>query len=223
MTGSSEGLSVRSSKSTEEIRAAYDDEEATSYADRHWLKRRLERRTRRRQFGAATGRVLDVACGTGANFPYLPESADVVGIDVSRPMLVRARERADDVGRQVELEQMDAQRLSFADDSFDHVVSSLSTCTFPDPVEALNEMGRVCKPDGQVRLLEHHRWDAPVLGRITDRLNEGEYERVGCRLYEDPSEVVRRSELVVVTDRRWRFPPFTGVVARPPATADTSI
>ncbi|MFA9518677.1 class I SAM-dependent methyltransferase [Halopenitus sp. H-Gu1] len=223
MAESSEEFSFQSSKSTGEIKAAYDEEEATDYADTHWLKQVIEQRTRRHQFGDVSGRVLEVACGTGENFPYLPKSADLVGIDVSKPMLGRARKRADDLGRQVELEQMDAQRLSFADDSFDHVVSSLSTCTFPDPIEALNEMGRVCKPNGQIRLLEHHKWKAPVFGTITERMNEGEYERVGCRLYDDPAAVARQSNLEVITDRRWRLPPFTGIVARPPTTFDTSI
>lgn len=218
MVGSPEEISFQSSKSTEEIQAAYDEEEATKYAEAHWLKRRIGGRTRRHQFGDATGRVLDVACGTGVNFPHLPESAALVGIDISTQMLARAREKADEIGRQVELEQMDAQRLSFADDSFDYVVSSESTCTFPDPIKALNEMGRVCKPDGQIRLLEHHRWDAPLLSRVAERMHEGEYERVGCRLYDDPTAVVRQSNLKVVTDRRWRLPPFTGIVARPSTT-----
>lgn len=222
MAESPDGLSLQSSKSTEEIQAAYDDEEAAKYAEVHWLKRRIAGRTRRRQFGDATGRVLDVACGTGSNFPYLPESAATVGIDVSTPMLARARSKADELGRDIELKQMDAQRLSFEKDSFDHVISALSTCTFPDPIEALNEMGRVCHPDGQIRLLEHHKWNAPVLGRVTERMNEGDYERVGCRLYEDPTAVVRQSNLDVVTDRRWRLPPFTGIIARPPTTGGAS-
>jgi ubiquinone/menaquinone biosynthesis C-methylase UbiE len=212
----------KSSKSAEEIQSAYDEEEAADYAEAHWLKRRLASRTRRHQFGDATGRVLEVACGTGVNFPHLPESADLVGIDLSTPMLTRARDKADELGRRVELKQMDAQQLSFAADSFDHVVSSFSTCTFPDPIEALNEMGRVCKPDGQIRLLEHHKWQAPLFGRITERMNEGEYERVGCRLYDDPTAVVSQSSLNVITDRRWRFPPFTGIVARPPTSSESS-
>lgn len=223
MPESLEESSFQSGKSAEEIQAAYDEEEATSYAEKDWLKRRIERRTRRHQFGDATGRVLDVACGTGENFPHLPDSTDLVGIDVSTPMLRRARERAADLGRQVELEQMDAQRLSFADDSFNYVISSLSTCTFPDPVEALNEMGRVGKPDGQIRLLEHHKWKAPVLDRVTERIHEGECERVGCRLYEDPAAIVRQSNLEIITDRRWRFPPFTGIIARPSKTSDMSL
>ena len=113
-------------------------------------------------------------------------------------MLVRAREEAVDLDRRVELEQMDAQRLSFADDSFDNVISGLSTCTFPDPVEALNEMGRVCDPDGRIRLLEHHKWNCAPLGRLQERSAEDEYERVGCRLYDDSTAVVEQSDLTVV-------------------------
>lgn len=206
----------RPGKSTEEIREAYDEEEAEEYDEAHWLKLRIAARTRRRQFGDVDGRVLDVACGTGRNFQYVPETAEFVAIDVSPDMLERAREGAVNLGRQVELQQMDAQRLSFEADSFDHVISSLSTCTFPDPTEALNEMGRVCKPDGDVRLLEHHKWDCAPLARLQERMRGDEYQRVGCRLYDDPTAVVNRSNLEVVADCRWRFPPFTGIVACPP-------
>ena len=52
---------------------------------------------------------------------------------------------------------MDAEHLAFKDGSFDTVVSTLGTCTFPDPVEALREMRRVCRPGGTVLLLEHGR------------------------------------------------------------------
>jgi len=58
---------------------------------------------------------------------------------------------------------MDAQALEFPDDSFDTVISSFSTCTFPDPIAALHEMERVCTPDGEILLLEHRRSDAAPL------------------------------------------------------------
>jgi ubiquinone/menaquinone biosynthesis C-methylase UbiE len=222
MEESAGSLSAQPGKSPEEIKAAYDEEEAADCANVHWLKRRLAAPARRQQFAATTGRVLDVACGTGVNFAHPPDSTDLVGIDLSAPMLTYAQQKADELGRQVDLEQMDAQRLSFATDSFDHVISSFSACTFPDPVEALNEMRRVCRPDGQVRLLEHHKWKAPLLDSLAERMHEGEYDRVGCRLYEDPTTVVRQSQLEVVSDRRWRFPPFTGIVARPPTADGTS-
>jgi len=211
-----DGPSRRSGKSATEIKDAYDDAEAEEYEDVHWLKRRIADRTRRRQFGDVDGRVLDVACGTGMNFSYLSGSAEIVGIDISAGMLAFARERAAELDRRVEVEQMDAQRLSFEADSFDNVVSALSTCTFPDPTEALDEMGRVCKPSGQIRLLEHHKWNCAPLGKLQEREAESEYQRVGCRLYENPTTVVEQSNLQVVDDRRWRLPPFTGIVARPP-------
>ena len=213
-----DGLRRRPGKSATEIRDAYDDEEAEEYEDLHWLKRRIAGRIRQKQFDGVDGRVLDVACGTGMNFRHVSETAEVVGIDISADMLAFAREKATGLEQRVTVQQMDAQRLSFEGNSFDNVVSALSTCTFPDPIEALNEMGRVCKPTGQIRLLEHHKWNCTPLGKLQERGAEDEYQRVGCRLYEDPTTVVERSDLDVVDDRRWRFPPFTGVIARPPET-----
>jgi len=212
-----EGLKRRPGKSATEIKDAYDDDEAEEFEDIHWIKRRIADRTRRHQFGDVGGRVLDVACGTGMNFQYLPEADEIIGVDISGEMLEFARDEATELDQDVELQQMNAQRLSFEADSFDHVISSLSTCTFPEPIEALNEMGRVCKASGQIRLLEHHKWQVFPLGTLQERNAEDEYQRVGCRLYDDPTAVVERSDLEVVDDHRWRLPPFTGVVARPPA------
>ncbi|ERH12730.1 MAG: methylase involved in ubiquinone/menaquinone biosynthesis, partial [halophilic archaeon J07HB67] len=173
MSDTVEELERRPGKSATEIRDAYDDAEADDIESVHWIKRRIGGRARRRQFGDVDGRVLDVACGTGVNFRHLPETTEVVGVDISEDMLEVAREEASELGRDIRLQQMDAQRLSFETDSFDTVVSALSTCTFPDPVEALDEMGRVCEPNGQVRLLEHHKWQVDTLGELQERRAEG--------------------------------------------------
>jgi ubiquinone/menaquinone biosynthesis C-methylase UbiE len=84
-----EELKRRPGKSAKEINDAYDADEAEEYHKNitHWLKFRIAARTRRRQFGDADGRVLDVACGTGINFQYLPETAEIVGVDLSEDML----------------------------------------------------------------------------------------------------------------------------------------
>lgn len=179
-----------------EIRASYAE-----YADRlhrfEFADRLLTGRYRRERFGDVDGRVLDVACGTGTNVRYLPESAEYVGIDISPEMLANAEERLASLGRDGTLQQMDAQDLAFADDSFDAVISSLSTCTFPDPVAALREMERVCKPNGTIRLVEHGRSDAAPIARYQEWRDDAHYGRLGCRWTQEPREVVAAAELSV--------------------------
>jgi len=174
-------------------------------------------RYRRRQFGAVEGRVLDVACGTGTNFPHLPASVDLVGVDVSPAMLRNARAELDRLGRDGTLRRMDAADLSVPDDSFDAVVSAFATCTFPDPVAALREMRRVCRPDGRVLLLEHGRSGVGPVDRFLDWRADAHYERTGCRWNQEPLALVREAGLPV--ERAWRAVAglLTGVEARPVA------
>ena len=61
-------------------------------------------------------------------------------------MLNIAQKRAAKISMDVSFLLADAEALPFPDEIFDTVVSSLSTCTFPDPVAALKEMARVCRP-----------------------------------------------------------------------------
>lgn len=202
------------SMSVEEIQSAYAD-----YAD--WMNRfdRVDRlltgRYRRRQFGDAEGRVLDVACGTGTNFPYLPNGVDLVGIDVSPDMLAHARERLDGLDLDGDLRRMDAQALEFPDDSFDTVVSALSTCTFPDPVAALEEMARVCRPGGRILLVEHGRSDVGPFARFQDWRADAHYEQAGCRWNQEPLDVVSRAGLPVEDSETALFGVVTMVDARP--------
>lgn len=151
-------------KSAAEIRSTYHD--LATWFDRiDRLDRLLTGPARARLFGDAKGRVLDVACGTATNYRYPPATAAYVGIDISRAMLGRAADRLPDG---TPLLEMDAEHLGFDDDSFDAVISSLSTCTFPDPIAALDEMARVCRPDGRVRLLEHGRSSLKPVARFQD-------------------------------------------------------
>lgn len=175
--------------SIEEIRESYA--ECAPWIGRFdWLDRWLTGRYRRRLFGDASGRVLDVACGAGANFPYLQPGVDLVGIDASPEMLEMARSRLERLEMGGTLHEMDAQSLAFDDDGFDTVISSLSTCTFPDPTAALGEMDRVCKPDGRILLLEHGRSDVGPIARLQDRYADAHYATAGCRWNQEPLELV---------------------------------
>jgi ubiquinone/menaquinone biosynthesis C-methylase UbiE len=103
----------------------------------------------------ARGRVLEVAIGTGRNFPYYPAGVTVTGIELSPAMLAIARQRAADLGRDANLQEGNAERLPFGDASFDTVVCALALCTIPDPVTAIGEMKRVLVPGGRLLLLDH--------------------------------------------------------------------
>ena len=103
----------------------------------------------------AHSRILEVAIGTGRNLPHYPAGAAVTGIELSPAMLAIARQRAAGLGRDADLQEGDAERLPFADASFDTVVCALSLCTIPDPAAAIGEMNRVLVPAGRLLLLDH--------------------------------------------------------------------
>ncbi|QGA81973.1 class I SAM-dependent methyltransferase [Halomicrobium sp. LC1Hm] len=204
----------RRSKSAGEIADTYADV-AGKIARWRWLDQLFAGRYRRRQFEHASGRVLDVACGTGRNFRYLPSSSTVVGIDITDAMLGHARDELERLGLDGRVHQMDAEALAFSDDSFDTVISSFSTCTFPDPVAALREMERVCAPSGEMLLLEHGRSDAAPLAWLQDRRAESHYEKNGCRLNHDPLETVEQAGLTVESTSSAFFGVITTVNATP--------
>jgi ubiquinone/menaquinone biosynthesis C-methylase UbiE len=109
----------------------------------------------------AEGEVLEIAVGTGRNLSYYPTRAKLTAIEFSPEMLAIARERAEEVGRQVDLREGDAQALEFGDESFDTVVITLALCTIPDDRRAAKEVHRVLRPGGRFVLMEHVR--SPVL------------------------------------------------------------
>jgi ubiquinone/menaquinone biosynthesis C-methylase UbiE len=190
-------------------------EQARMMARMDWVNRAFTGRYRQRLFSDATGRVLDVACGVGTNIQYLPEESEYVGIDVSNDVIAEAKRRLDDHPRETTLYKMDAQNLDFPDDTFDTVISSLSTCTFPDPIEALCEMGRVCEPDGQILLLEHGRSSVGAIARFQDWRADAHFEKHSCRWNQDPLTVVAESALTTVESSSALLGIITAIEARP--------
>jgi ubiquinone/menaquinone biosynthesis C-methylase UbiE len=160
------------------------------------------RRLRRSWFPRASGDVLEVAVGTGRNLPFYASSCRLTAIDVSQGMMQRARERAEMLGKRVEFRLMNAEDLKFPDDSFDTVSSSLSTCTFPDPVAALREMKRVCRPDGRILLFEHGRSSFGPAGWLQDRLAERHARGAGCHWNREPVQLVNQAGLRLISERR---------------------
>jgi phosphatidylethanolamine/phosphatidyl-N-methylethanolamine N-methyltransferase len=98
------------------------------------------------------GRILEVGVGTGISLPDYSTSSRLTGIDISEPMLDRARQRVSRLGlANVEaIAVMDAEALDFPDASFDVVVAQYVVTAVPDPERALDEFARVTRPGGEI-------------------------------------------------------------------------
>jgi phosphatidylethanolamine/phosphatidyl-N-methylethanolamine N-methyltransferase len=117
------------------------------------------------------GRVLEVGVGTGLSLPYYKHSLKVTGIDLSPDMLMRARERAQKRNlRHVELVEMDATALGFADRSFDVTAAMFVMTVVPDPVKVMNELIRVTKPGGHILIVNHFSIDKGLRAVVEKRL-----------------------------------------------------
>jgi ubiquinone/menaquinone biosynthesis C-methylase UbiE len=173
------------------------------------------RKLRRRVLQRASGKVLEVAVGTGKNIPYYPRRCRIIAMDVSREMLNVAMQRAAKLSMDVSFSLADAAALPFPDKRFDTVVSSLTICTFPNPVAALREMARVCKPSGRILLLEHGRSDRKWLGRWQDRREESFANLLGCHWNREPLEIARLADLGVIAAWRTFFGIFHLIEAQP--------
>jgi len=103
------------------------------------------------------GRILEVGVGTGISLPAYQRSNRLVGVDISLPMLKKARERvlAQRLTHVEALSVMDAGALALPDDSFDVVVAQYVITAVPHPEATLDEFARVLKPGGEVILVNH--------------------------------------------------------------------
>jgi ubiquinone/menaquinone biosynthesis C-methylase UbiE len=147
-------------------------------------------RWRRWLAAGARGRTLDLGTGTGRNLPLLPVGVRAVAVDPSRDALARARTRAPDVP----LVCAAAEALPFREGSFDTVLSGLVFCSVRAPAQALGEVRRVLRPDGELRMLEHVRATVPWRARCQD-LVQPAWTRVtgGCHPNRDTEATVRRA------------------------------
>jgi ubiquinone/menaquinone biosynthesis C-methylase UbiE len=145
------------------IFAALYDRMATS-AERRWMGGR-----RRRLLAGASGAVLEIGGGTGANLPHYRD-VDLVTVAEPDPfMRKRLSQKLADARVPVEVSEAGAEALPFPDGSVDTVVSTLVLCTVPDQGSALDEIRRVLRPGGRLLFIEHVRAEGSA-ARWQDRL-----------------------------------------------------
>ncbi len=162
-------------------------------------------------------RVLEVGIGTGLSLSAYPSHCQLVGIDLAPDMLARARRRADRLGlRGVDLAVGDAQALDFPDESFDYVTSFHVVSVVPDPVAAVREMYRVCRPGGTIAIINHFRSERRAIASIVDRLDPLT-RRLGWRTTLGARSLLEGVPLELV--QRYKTSPqslFTVLIARRP-------
>lgn len=117
---------------------------------------------------ASEGRVLEVGVGTGISLPHFKPSLSITGIDLSPQMLKKARERVFTHGlpNVSSLLEMDASRMAFPDNTFDSIVAMYVLTAVPDPIAVMREIERVCKPGGQVVVVNHFRGQRGVRSTV---------------------------------------------------------
>jgi ubiquinone/menaquinone biosynthesis C-methylase UbiE len=121
---------------TERVRRI-QDEEVPRY-DRQWACSQVN------------GDVLELAFGTGRGLPYYSAGIRLTGIELSPRMLKIGRQRAEELGRDVDLRIGDAQALELPDESFRHRDITFGLCTIPDDRKAVTDAHRVLRPGGRL-------------------------------------------------------------------------
>jgi phosphatidylethanolamine/phosphatidyl-N-methylethanolamine N-methyltransferase len=152
----------------------------------------LFKQWRERLWAKTTGHhILEVGVGTGKNFDFYPKNAKITAVDFSEEMLKQAAQSKDRKNTQVELALMDVQSLCYADNSFDTVIGSFVFCSVPMPIKGLKELYRVCKPGGQVLLLEHVLSSRPAIAGVMNLLNPVVVKLFGANINRDTVKNVK--------------------------------
>lgn len=172
---------------------------------------------RRRKVGeVVTGRVLDIGFGTGLSLPHYPLSVEVIGIDASLGMLRFGRAEAASLGRQVQLVEMDAQHLGFANRTFDSVAFNLCLCTIADPERAVREALRVARPGAPMVFLEHVRSHLLPVALVQDALSPLLVALQQDHFNPRTADKIGRAGVEVISVERFALGFFNLIVGRAP-------
>jgi len=171
---------MNSGEATERLRHLWDTYASRYDRDTDFYDRFLLGDGRSWVCSQATGNVLEVAIGTGRNLPFYAHGTELTGIDFSAAMLTRARQRADERGLDVTLQQADAQHLPFGGGRFDTVVCTLALSSIPEPALAIQEMHRVLRAGGRLLVVGHVASPYPLI-----RTGQRGLERLSLRLAGD--------------------------------------
>ena len=154
---------------------------------------------RRLLVAGADGAVLDLGSGTGRNLSLRPQGAQTVALDASLEALKWARRRAPAVPLVVGR----VEELPFRAATFDTVLSGLVFCSVEDPRRGLEEVKRVLRPAGELRMMEHVRSPIPWRARMQDVIQPvWTWAAGGCHPNRDTEGAVEAAGFRIEAERR---------------------
>ena len=147
---------------------------------------------RRNLIAGASGDVLEIGGGTGANLGYYGAGVESVTItEPEPPMLKRLQRKAREQNSHATVLRAPAEDLPFEDASFDTVVSTLVLCGVDDQPRVVRELRRVLRPGGRLIFMEHVRSDEPRVAKMQDRMNPLNRFMVCCDCNRPTLETIR--------------------------------
>jgi tRNA (uracil-5-)-methyltransferase TRM9 len=185
-----------------------------NYRHRTIFKAELEDLARRWE----KGRLLNVGCAHGPDFPPFVENFELYGIDISGKMIELAQKYAEKFKFKVELKQADARQLPYPDGFFDYAIAVASLHHIEGAegrLKALEELKRVLKPGGEAFITAWNKWqpkfwfkgkDTQVPWKAKDKTLNRYYHLFSYRELEKLARKAGFSVIKSYPESRYKFP-----------------
>lgn len=171
------------------------------------FEQKVLQKKRRALLGDLSGNVLEVGCGTGANFTAYSADTKVLAIEPSASMLMRAEQKLLDEPLAAEIGLLHAgigDEIVWEhtpDGGFDAIVFTLVLCTIPEPLLALQECIAHLKPGGKLIALEHIAASNPLGLGVQKLLNPiWQHAAEGCQLDRHTDQLLRSTGLSLLRE-----------------------
>lgn len=171
------------------------DRQATQYAKK--IEGPKQRFWRQNLLSHAKGEVLELAVGAGANFPFYPPEVKITATDFSESMIKEAQRVVKHYQLNVDFICSDIEEMDFPDHSFDTIVSTLSFCSYKDPLMVLDKINQWCKPDGKILFMEHGISSNLIVSAFQKTLNPLLYRAYGCHHTRDIVGLISNSGMKI--------------------------
>lgn len=149
--------------------------------------------------GDLEGDILEIGAGTGATFKYYGPNAKVTAIEPHDEFRAAAAEAAKDAKADIQVVPGKGESLHFEDATFDTVTASHVLCCVTSPQETLEQLKRVLRIGGQLRLLEHVRSENWLAGPVMDLFNPIwlRMNKIGCNWNRKTVEYVKAAGFII--------------------------